>query len=89
MSASLESARSDTDQPTAKRSPTETDGELTGRPASCPIGIMIKMGLIVSAIVLVLIAIFGPAIRRGYLSARSKMRAATERRRLSKSHPHE
>jgi hypothetical protein len=42
---------------------------------------MIKMGLIVSAIVLVLIAIFGPAIRRGYLSARNKMRAATERRR--------
>jgi len=29
MSASLESARSGTDQPTAKRSPTETDGELT------------------------------------------------------------
>ena len=47
-----------------------------------PYGIMIKMGLIVSAIVLVLIAIFGPAIRRGYLSARSKMRAA-ERRRQS------
>jgi hypothetical protein len=54
-----------------------------------PYGIMIKMGLIVSAIVLVLIAIFGPTIRRGYLSARSKMSAATERRRLSKSHPHE
>jgi hypothetical protein len=43
---------------------------------------MIKTGLIVSAIVLVLIAIFGPAIRRWYRSARDKMRAATERRRL-------
>jgi hypothetical protein len=42
-----------------------------------------KTGLIVSAIVLVLLAIFGPAIRRGYLSARNQMRAATERRRQS------
>ena len=40
-----------------------------------------KTGLIVSAIVLVLLAIFGPAIRRGYLLARNKMRAATERPR--------
>ena len=50
---------------------------------------MIKTGLIVSAIVLVLIAIFGPAIRRWYRSARDKMRAVTEKRRLSKSRPHE
>ena len=34
---------------------------------------MIKTGLIVSAIVLVLIAIFGPAIRRWYRSARDKI----------------
>jgi len=33
-----------------------------------------KTGLIVSAIVLVLLAIFDPAIRRGYLLARNKMR---------------
>jgi F0F1-type ATP synthase membrane subunit c/vacuolar-type H+-ATPase subunit K len=50
---------------------------------------MIKTGLIISAVLLVLIAIFGPGIRSGYLSARNKMRAATERRRLSKSRPHE
>ena len=47
-----------------------------------------KTGLIVSAIVLVLLAILGPTIRRGYLPARDKMRAATEKRRLSKSRPH-
>jgi len=44
---------------------------------------MIKTGLIISAVLLVLIAIFGPAIRRIYLSARNKMRIATERRRQS------
>jgi len=33
---------------------------------------------------LVLLAILGPTIRRGYLSARNKMRAATERRRLKR-----
>jgi hypothetical protein len=43
-----------------------------------------KTGLVVSAIVLVLLAILGPTIRRGYLSARNKMRAATERRRLKR-----
>ena len=43
-----------------------------------------KTGLIVSAIVLVLLAIVGPAIRRGYLAARNKMRAATEKRRLKR-----
>jgi len=42
-----------------------------------------KTGLILSAVVLVVLAIFGPAIRRGYLSARNRMRAATERRRQS------
>jgi hypothetical protein len=48
---------------------------------------MIKTGLIVSAIVLVLIAIFGPVIRRWYRSARDRMRAATAKRRLSKHLP--
>jgi hypothetical protein len=33
---------------------------------------------------LVLLAIFAPAIRREYLSARNKMRAVTERRRLKR-----
>ena len=37
--------------------------------------------------VLVLIAIFGPVIRRWYRSARDRMRAATAKRRLSKSPP--
>jgi hypothetical protein len=41
-------------------------------------------GLVVSAILLVLLAISAPAIRRQYLSARNKMRAATERRRSKK-----
>jgi hypothetical protein len=40
-----------------------------------PYGAMIKTGLIVSAIVLVLIAIFGPAIRRGYLSVAAQKAA--------------
>jgi hypothetical protein len=47
-----------------------------------------KTGLIASTIILVLLAIFGPAIRGWYRSARDKMRAATEKRRLSKSRPH-
>jgi len=42
-----------------------------------------KTGLIVYVIVLVLIAIFGPAIRGWYQSTPDKMRAATERRRQS------
>ena len=50
-----------------------------------PYGAMIKTGLLVSAIVLVLIAIFGPGIRSWYRSARDKMRAATEKRRASRS----
>jgi len=37
-----------------------------------------KTGLIVSAIVPLLLAIFGPAIRRWYGLARDKMRAVTE-----------
>jgi Tfp pilus assembly protein PilV len=38
-------------------------------------------GLIISAILLGLLAIFAPSIRRGYLSARNRMQAATEKRR--------
>ena len=41
---------------------------------------IMKTGLIVSAIVLVLIAIFGPAIRGWYRSARDQMRTAAEKR---------
>ena len=45
-------------------------------------GDAITAGLIVSLILLSLIAIFGPAIRDWYRSARNKMRTAAERRRL-------
>ena len=47
-------------------------------------GNVITGGVIVSAIVLTLIAIFGPAIRTWYRSARDKLLAATARRRIEK-----
>jgi hypothetical protein len=47
-------------------------------------GNVITGGVIVSAIVLTLIAIFGPAIRTWYRSARDKLLAAAARRRIEK-----
>jgi len=47
-------------------------------------GNVITGGEIVSAIVLTLIAIFGPAIRTWYRSVRDKLLAATARRRIEK-----
>jgi hypothetical protein len=41
----------------------------------------LEIGLIVSGVLLVLLAVFASKIRRSYLSARNKMRVATERRR--------
>ena len=44
----------------------------------------ITTGIIVSAGLLLLLGVFGPQIRQAYLSARGKMRAATEKRRARK-----
>ena len=47
-------------------------------------GNAITVGLIVSGLLLLLLAFFGPAIRDWYRSARNNMRTAAERGRLQK-----